>query len=530
MPGDDAIREWLDELGGDGSAAAIRLAMRHAPALLGTPGIAPALLLDPQSDAARRLRLFEALVEQAGLDRDNGGRLGAGFLAEAQEAIEGLAACGGLDAGTALSLGRAYARAEIDAPGTLTSFLVTAIEAQAADDGHPVDLGAELDGLLREAEGDTHRLHATLVDMLGLIPAPQRPGFVHGVAVRDQAMCGRLALYWLLDPAEEVRLAAAGGLLERARWGALDPGTAGMLPPIRSWLPADGARPVLDSALREARRRGPVGPLEGRGLRRLQLFGTVPDGTGGQSFAASLEGEDGPAAALVLLKCGEGVKEAFLAQGEGIEDLVPSHVAESGGFAVAWPALEPALSAALADGLAAGRPPAPGLLDVADACGLGDLRPRPMAAPEWLALVDPAGGIAGLSARARNGLVRRSAGWPLDHPLIVAWCEGTAVVEEALDRAPGPRQLEAALWTRLEERRGYWALLMLRTAHVLKAGSGAGEWRSFAATAAALLDGRALKKVPIMEHILAASIAAWQEEEYGLALGLPDEGHWPGAG
>ena len=32
-----------------------------------------------------------------------------------------------------------------------------------------------------------------------------------------------------------------------------------------------------------------------------------------------------------------------------------------------------------------------------------------------------------------------------------------------------------------------------------------------------------------MEQVLAASIAAWQEEEFGLALGLPDEGHWPGA-
>ena len=84
------------------------------------------------------------------------------------------------------------------------------------------------------------------------------------------------------------------------------------------------------------------------------------------------------------------------------------------------------------------------------------------------------------------------------------------MVDEALDHEPGPRQLEAALWTRLEERRGYWALLMLRTAHVLRAGNGGGEWRSFAATAAALLDGWALKKVPIMEHVLSASIAAWQ--------------------
>ena len=152
-----------------------------------------------------------------------------------------------------------------------------------------------------------------------------------------------------------------------------------------------------------------------------------------------------------------------------------------------------------------------------------------MGVPEWTALADPGSKVAGLSVRERRVLVGRSAKWPLDHALVSTWSEGTAVVDEALDGAPGPRQLQAALWTRLEERRGYWALLMRRTAHVLRAGSRGGEWRSFAATAVALLDGWALKKVPIMEHVLSASIAAWQVEEYGLAIGLPDKDAWPGA-
>ncbi len=528
MPDDDTGLDWLDELAGDDAEAALRAAMDHAPVLLGTPGVVPALLLDPRWDPERRMRLFEALLEHARLDRESGGRLGERFLAEARGTIDGLAASGGLDLETALSLARAYARAEIDAPEALASFLLASIADEAKSRGCPGDLDAELDGLRQEAEGDTYRLHAMLEDLLGLLPAPLRPGFVHRVAGRDETWCGRLALYWLLDTASEVRLAAAGGLGERARRGSLDPGSAAALPLIRSWLPADGTRPLLDTALREARQRGPVGPLDEHGMRRLQLFGTVPDGTGGQSFAAALEGGNGPAAALVLLKTGEGVKDAFLAQGDGIEDVVPSHVAESGGFEVVWPALETVLAAALADGLITGRPPAAGLLDVAGACGLADLRPRPTGVPEWAALADPGGEVAGLSASERSVLVDRSAQWTLDHELVSTWSEGTAVVDEALDEAPGPRQLETALWTRLEERRGYWALLMLRTAHVLRAGNRCGEWQSFAATAAALLDGWPLKKVPIMEHVLSASIAAWQVEEYGLAIGVPDEDAWPG--
>ena len=45
-----------------------------------------------------------------------------------------------------------------------------------------------------------------------------------------------------------------------------------------------------------------------------------------------------------------------------------------------------------------------------------------------------------------------------------------------------------------------WALRMLRSAHVLK-GAGNVDWRTFAGTAMALLDGRALETIPIMEYV-----------------------------
>ena len=164
---------------------------------------------------------------------------------------------------------------------------------------------------------------------------------------------------------------------------------------------------------------------------------------------------------------------------------------------------------------------------MAEACGFGALRPQRMTARDWLAYLDPEGEIAGLSAHERGRLIGRSARWLLDHPVVETWFEGTAVVDAALEGASSPRQLDAALWAALEKRRGYWALLMLRAAHVLKAATGNGDWRSFAATASALLDGRALKKVPIMGHMLGASIAAWQAEEAGLDAGDQDKDDRP---
>ena len=75
------------------------------------------------------------------------------------------------------------------------------------------------------------------------------------------------------------------------------------------------------------------------------------------------------------------------------------------------------------------------------------------------------------------------------------WFEGTALLEESLKTADGPRQTLDSFRARLEERRGDWALLVLRAAHVLKA-AGDADWRSFAAVASALLDGRAAQGHP----------------------------------
>ena len=74
----------------------------------------------------------------------------------------------------------------------------------------------------------------------------------------------------------------------------------------------------------------------------------------------------------------------------------------------------------------------------------------------------------------------------------------------------------------MEERREAWALTMLRAACVLK-GAGDGDWRSFAATAMALLDGRALKTVPIMDRIYAGTILAMMRENLG-RLSEDDDG------
>ena len=75
----------------------------------------------------------------------------------------------------------------------------------------------------------------------------------------------------------------------------------------------------------------------------------------------------------------------------------------------------------------------------------------------------------------------------------------------------------AALRASLDERRDYRSLLVARAAHALNAATGEEDWRSFATTAAAPIDGAALGTFPVIEHVLDTSPAARKAEERALA-------------
>ena len=115
----------------------------------------------------------------------------------------------------------------------------------------------------------------------------------------------------------------------------------------------------------------------------------------------------------------------------------------------------------------------------------------------------PAGCAGAVRGRVRLGVLDeenervRQAADEDDHDLY-------RVVDKWLDMFPA----------RMEERREGWALTMVRGAYILKS-AGDGDWRSFAATAMALLDGRTLKTVPILDRIYAETVMAMLRENVG---------------
>ena len=96
---------------------------------------------------------------------------------------------------------------------------------------------------------------------IGVLPEELRATFAYEVACREETVCGRIVMYWLLDDTAEVRLGAAEGFRERAQREIVEPVSAALVPLIRNWMPAAAGRTLLDEALAEARRRELVAPL-----------------------------------------------------------------------------------------------------------------------------------------------------------------------------------------------------------------------------------------------------------------------------
>ena len=518
MGEDLPIRICLDALRNSDEPGATRtLAQERRSALLGTAGVASGLVavaVDEQ-DGDRRLalELFGALVDLARMDEESRGRLGARFLKEATSAIEGLALLDVIAPAATHGLTMAYARAEVEAPAALVERLIGQIGPLRESGRLPFDTDMEIDALRPVLESEPWTLHRMLDERIGVFPDAARSAFACEVACRDEDACGRIALYWLLDRSEEVRTGAADGFLERALQGIVEPVSAALVPLVRNWMPADPARTVLDQALREARRRGLFAPLHSQ-WRPERFVASLPDRAGNQAFVAVLEGGAEPAAASVVTDGRRGIGDAFIVPGAGALAAMPGQDGDAELFDVSRDVFEAGLSAAIAEGLVSGRPPPAGLIDVASACGLSELRPRPMTAQEWMRRVDPDGEIARSTAAEREALVEASADWPMRYLDIEYWSEGTAMMQEVLEEFVSGNDLEEVFWSKMEERRNDWALVMLRAAHVLK-GAGDGGWRSFAATASALLDGCELRTVPIMGHVVGETAAVWMDEEYG---------------
>lgn len=280
---------------------------------------------------------------------------------------------------------------------------------------------------------------------------------------------------------------------------------------LRNWMPPDEARNLVDKAVKLSMRSGLTAGDTAAPWTIHSVMATLPDGGGAQSIMIALQRGSSRKVAMLLLKQGHGVKDAYTIPCRSASEqkaLIQRVKDETGAVSVPASWIERAVSAALGDGLAAGLPPAPGLVEIAELCGLDRLCAEAVTTEALIDALPAVERLRSLSAQARGKLINASEGWWDRHEIVQSWFEESDPAHEVLEGTRSPRRVEAALWRWLDTRRDYWACVVARAADVLAA-AGDQDAESFTATAMALLEGRDLKKIPVMHDVHEQTIEAW---------------------
>ncbi|MBK1734137.1 hypothetical protein CKO15_02335 [Halorhodospira abdelmalekii] len=394
-------------------------------------------------------------------------------------------------------------------------------------------LGERLEGAItlptHGSDGRALALTRALDQHLAELPLEQRARLYGQLMRRREPLWQQVTLYSLLAPEHTIRREALLALRTQISDGALSDRSSALLPWVRAWLPTEEESAELQALLADAplqraqNTQNTSTPVE-------QIFASIPDGTGQQYLIITAQrGRDGDEerkfsndnrlAGMLILQTCHGLLETHFAYGLTAEEqaLIVERARVDGPLAALSPEHAAALlSNAIAESLEEGRPPPPGLLDfVAEFEHLCGLVPRLCAARDWLAVLDPEGHLGQLTPQRRGRLIHRSAEWPERFPIVESWFEDTPTIRAILaangteyDHSQQQRRLRRYLDV---ERRPWWAEQCFKTAVTLHQSHAAETWMSFAAVGKALLDGRELRKIPLLEHVLATTLAAHEQ-------------------
>jgi hypothetical protein len=504
---DNAHREVLDRAS---------YTMLHRPAL---GGRLIAILCATEENAPELEPLTELLasaLDAARIARENRKKRGDTFLEAVTDAVELASGQGRLSPFHRLLLASAWTRNGLPAPASLevsSADMMRAAPGPAPQDRVAAEAALEdlFRSLIEQTEGDALALHAALTETFPAMPSAMRQHVIAWSVGRSEPIHAKLACFWLLDPSAQIRAAAARALSERATAGTLSEEVAGKMVILRSWMPQDEPRTSVDKALKLAMRSGLATGASARPWTIHSVMATLPDGGGAQSVMVALQSGGSRKTAMLLFKQGHGVKDAYTVPCTSASEqkaLISRISQETGAVKVPLSWLEGSIGMALADGLAAGLPPAPGLIEVAELCGLDKLRPEAVTTEAMISVLPASERIRDLSAQARGKLINASEGWWDRHEIVQSWFEESDHAHEVLEGRHSPRALDSALWRWLETRRDFWARLVGRAADVLAAADHP-DANSFTATAMALLEGRDLKKIPVMADVHDQTIEAW---------------------
>jgi hypothetical protein len=448
----------------------------------------------------------------------NGGNVGAGrAIEEVRGVIEQALAKDGAAPEVLMMIARAFAQAELDPGEPLQEAVVRALEVRSV--AMPAvqeieDIGDQFQDVAASLGHDPFAIYAELAATGAAFPAEHRAAMAAALAMSNNAAVREAALGFVCAPDPATSAAALVALAQPPRGRPVSSSMVERLVRMRSWL-SEARRAHLDAAVRVLRPKA-AAPAPAPRPEIRSVMATLGDGSGAQSlFVLVKRGRQFLLAAL-LIKIEIGIADAWVTGDMSkldAEAIIEEIVAGSETAEISIGLLEQQLADALAKNVAQDVPPPFGLLQVAEALGLGPLHPEAISLSGLLE-----GLLADLPEERTNTAAvaaahRASARWEQDFDTLASWFEAG----EAVDRLLRPlrtrkQRTEAVLNQLLSARRRFWAERCAWTAAVLKDSAEEGEeeaWLDFALVARDLAGERALGTMPLAAQIAAATVEAF---------------------
>jgi yecA family protein len=470
----------------------------------------------PFSDGHRSLLI--AALDEARMADENGQRKGRAFLEDMRDVVALLDT--DLTAQAALSLSSAWTRAGLTPPPSLAHAVIPEDPDAFADTGGIPDIPDEMfDGIFKSfsdvGDDSVSAMLAMLDEMLPTLPPEARFAFIRKLATRTEPLCGEAAAALLFATDVSISAGALVGLALRQEAGDLSQTLFSRVTMIRSWVQDPDTLQGIDNIIRSALKSGTQVPIQSSKPKIHRVVSSMIDGSGAQSISMAIQSGSRRALAVVLLKQGFGVKDAFVircASATEQKQMIAQIADEASALEATADYAFTALSWALADGQSNGNIPAAGLLDVVETAGFGDLRPQTADIADIASAADPEGEVSALSTRARGSLIMASEHWPDHFPISDSWFEDSDASSDAIESAGTHNSMNSKLWQHLEIRRDFWAMIFARNAALLAVANHPTA-PEFVAVVRAMAEGRDLKKTPIIHFVHAMSFEAWVHQD-----------------
>ncbi len=418
---------------------------------------------------------------------------------------------GTLPPSAAMTLAAAFTRNGIDLGDAVRDALDAAMARRGDTDPDPAqpDPASMLKALADACDHDPFMIHTEFAAMIAATPPEVQLKLLDGLVLADATGLRDAAIGWLLAETA-IAVPLARSIEAAAKKGLVSGTSVAHLMIMRNWMP-DDRKLGIDTIIKAARIHAPT-PFKRSSIQIREVLISERDGAGAQSvFASVKEGRD-HSLVSILVKQGHGVRDAWVARSltrVELDDMLvrittemPHHEATAEDVAML-------LSAALADGTAAGTLPPFGLVQAVGLLALTDVAPAAMSAIHLISMLLADADPAAASPQALSRALRTSGQWLAYDSNVQSWFEnGDEVLMARKGRRKKSDRIAAIIQEVLEPRRAFWAQVTGWSAFARRGGGDDTRWADMALIARELAGDRPLTELPMATFIAVQTDAA----------------------